>query len=1463
MMARWPIERSWTIRGREGAQEEARSSELLSFRACGMLGAAGLGKTYELAYVAETDRQRGLDVRSERFAVLGQTSDALTSRLGVLATGATESTVIYLDALDEVMVPVRTAALVVERWIRDQLVASRPTLRISCRSAVWPPNVEAAIRDVYGEYQCAVAVLQCLSAEDVKTVASDRGVDTDAFATAVQAAGAVVLSQQPLTLEMLLKVYTDRGALPTSRRQLFAEGMELLAGERIDRLELGTAVDVPLADLLDAAERLAGFGLLSGREVVDLSDSPLPDSLGRRELESLPAGTRPLDYDLVLAVGRSGLCESDGIRRFRFGHRQFAEYLAGRRLAKLLPHQARALLSSGLGWQAGVAGPLRETASFAAMESNDIAQWVTDHDPEVIGLSDVADSALRRCALLNLLAKFRRHELTDAQIMHEGIELVGFQYPGAEADLRPVLQERGDGPEDVLECAVKLVETWNVVAMGDDLADLVLDTAAPLGARKSAGYALARIGTPAARRRLLPFIQDRPDDPDFDLKGLALRCNWPDGLGVSDLLAALTPERNTSYHGAYAGYLFSLDREGFDASGDRLAGLRWAQRSRRRLDDYGPVMRIAHRIAVASLDEIDQPGILDGLADLLLAAAEAHSRSPLRPSPDFSVAAKKNDEQTSVLAGRSEVRRKLIDALVSRAPEGSALWWAAQETPGLLIPEDFPWLLERATTATIPVAQRENYAELAQMLPWENSVASVEAWLAARGVEPVASRFRSPLSIDLDSEEAAKARKAYAEHIRWNKPPPRKKLRPSPAERVERVLILSETKDPAFFRNLCQQLTLDENSTHYRFQRFLAKTPGWAASSPDTRRRIVESAKRFLTADSDEPERIRSEPLNSVLLGHMQAIWLVMERELPWVEALLETWWHRWAWYILRELRPDMSDEPKEPKSALLGTLHERAAPEVRAGIEELATSTLSESRDLLASLFEVLAPIEDPELDVRLSEALAAGKIPEDRIGDVGQFVLSRNDDCALPACVSLLEPEAVTQSETGTVRAAVALLWQRTREGWQAVFGLFHRRPDLAPRVLADLAHGERFQRHTRNEPMDLASLTFHQVGQLISSLMEAFPPDSDPVDKEDPLVGPGDSARFLRDQLLSWLGDQGDFEAVEALRILEQRFGAEYPWMRRPRARAERKYRLSHWTPVPPSAVAELLASANKRLIRSGSDAMDGILAAIEQYASHLRHDSPNNLDDLWNRPRGKLPTPKEEERVSEKICMAVRDYFRNYAVTADREVQIFRRMLPRSLGGAPGSEVDVLCQVPARGTATDDAIIVPIEVKLSHNSEARIALPEQLVNRYMRQLGTRFGVFVIVWMKTPQTAAPYRPLWRSLAAAQEELNRQAADAMASGERFDVRAIAVDASLPGASRTGKNRRKTGKNPIKPEAARGPKSASVGKRRTSSKMTTRRRPPRTTKAKKPPRKQPGKNDATTEKDQAKRRCGKKKKRH
>jgi hypothetical protein len=1410
----WPISRTWLAQTNNAERQTVTTTDLHSATACFLLGAAGLGKTYEIARLSEFDRTQGWKPTVVRLAELAQSPSELSSRLERIAKRLTADSVVYLDALDEVLLPVPSAAVVVGRWIRECLFPTKARLRISCRSAVWPAFLHTELGQVYPD--ALTALLQPLTLEDVEAAARSEGLDGKAFVNAVKEAGGEALAEQPLTLQVLLRVHLQQGTFPHRQLDLFSKGVELLAREREDRLEAGAPTpDVPR--LIDAAERLACFAILAGSETFAVDEGSDAPSIA--SIVSLPRGG--IDESVLRALRRSALIDSTEPRQFRFAHRQFAEFLAGRRIASLLPHQAKSLLASGLGWRAGVPGPLRETAAFAAMHSEALAEWLAECDPEVIGTSDVADSGLRRRATLNLLNLFRSHALTAVQIWRTDLDVSGFRYTGAEDDLRPLLNERGAGIEDLLECAVKLISEWQLDVMSDDLADLVLDPTAPLHARVSAGYAIVRFGTSSSRTRLKPLIAGGPDDPDDELKGLALRATWPTYLSPAEFFNSVTPPRRRFLMGAYSGFLMEVDRSGFSADGHLAEALDWLRNYFRQSGGLLGVERFAARVARAAVGQVTNLVVAQKLAALLVAIAAKHEDSPL--GSERSRRSHKDDSDEPI-AWTAPSRRALIDALVDTGA-GTEVWWVAHDTRGLLDEEDFQWLLQRATDHTLPLERRTLYADVARMAPWDGRSDNVDAWLKVRTIEPIASKIPGSLFVELDSPEATEARKWHRRTQEGVRKPRRRRVKPPPGERVRTVLERAEINDPAYFFALCRELTLEDFSTHYGFERFVTRTPGWIAADENLRQRIIASAKRVLVAPTDDPEQIRSEALSNIKGGHAHAVWLLLDQERSWLESLGDAWWNRWAWYLVRELHPHLHGEPDEPKRDLLRVLYRHSASGVRAAAIELATGPAEGSANALSGLLDLLEDIPDEILDGQLIDAVSTRRVPEDRISKVAEFVLKRTGEAALFAFTALLRPEVSGNSDAIAIRAAAALMTHVTRVGWEHVQALVRSRPDLAPKVLGEVFHRERFLSANAGTNSGPAAMTPEQVGELLCLLLETFRPENDPQHDGAHWVSPDDSARTARSQLLSWLSDQQTPQAVAALRYVEHRLGHQYPWLRNARATAERRFRLAQWRPVEPKIVGEVLEARQKRLIRSDVDALDAIVEAIDAYSRGLRRDRLGDLDDFWNLPSRSLPSPKDEQRASEKIAGAIRDYLREYAVTADREVQVVRRLTPADAGGAPGSKPDVLCRIPAGATATDTPIAVPLEVKLSFNPQARSGLQDQLVGRYIPQVAATGGVFVLVWTDAARLSPSHRPLWKTLAAAQQDLNAVAADAKANTPgSTDVRVAFVDASLPTVPTTRSKRQRKSKKPraVKRRAPR--RRTSRASRESSGKRKTKR---------------------------------------
>ncbi|HEX2839637.1 MAG TPA: hypothetical protein VHN77_16085 [Phycisphaerales bacterium] len=766
------------------------------------------------------------------------------------------------------------------------------------------------------------------------------------------------------------------------------------------------------------------------------------------------------------------------------------------------------------------------------------------------------------------------------------------------------------------------------------------------------------------------------------------------------------------------------------------------------------------------------------------------------------------------------MRRALIDEMAHLAPIEAHLWWIVRGTPHLLEEDDFLWLLERATDAGYTDSARHHYADLARTLFHPYRLDKLEAWYAVRDTEPVRTMMNYPVVMEVNSNVADRARRDWETLRESEQIPQHEPITPPPNERIQELLTLCETKDVRYFHRLCREMTLDENSTHYGVERALISTPGWLNGSATTRQRVVNAAKRFLESDVESIDAAVKEPLNCVLTAGMAAIWLIADTEpangplpvapmkswwnrllrrftssgskqstqdvvptLGWLASRDVTWWSRWSWYILRELHPNMSGEAQETKARLLTMLRVNAGESVRTHVLENATSTKECAAALLQSLLPMLEADADPLLDDGLATLIQQGSVPADRLQAVASFVLRSADVSVSQLCLARMKATVDVLSDSSDVIReaevlAVALLTQGDWATWDQVVAELKSRPEFSRRVLAHYAHGERLRFRREDARQSVQTITSARIGAVVALLFEAYPPDRDPTREGAYFAGPDDSARDWRSQLLNGLSERGDEEALAALKSLERNFGSRFPWLRRPRSRAEKVYVGSRWSPIPLGAIARMFGDQATHLLRSPQDVLDGMLAALESYDASLHASTPSPLENFWNVPTGGPPTPKEEERASDLICEVIRQYFRGYALAADREVQVYRRPV-RGMPGKPGSEVDVCVTVPASGTVTRDAIAAIVEVKLSKNPGVKTDLRSQLVDRYMVESGADACLYVVAWMTATGMDRRQAPKWSSIQDARTELSQQAENARES-QGVPVAAFVMDCSL-----------------------------------------------------------------------------------
>ena len=177
----WQIDRRWLVQTAIGETEECTTLDLSRFRCLVLLGAAGAGKTTEARRLVNKEQLSGSSVRECRLAEYADTATDLFQHLARSAKNTSSTTIFYLDALDEAMIPNRQCWIGVRDWIKKTLEDTGRSVRITCRSAVWPHQLSTVMSESAGKGSFVQALLQPLRDDDIVVAAESEGVSYSHF----------------------------------------------------------------------------------------------------------------------------------------------------------------------------------------------------------------------------------------------------------------------------------------------------------------------------------------------------------------------------------------------------------------------------------------------------------------------------------------------------------------------------------------------------------------------------------------------------------------------------------------------------------------------------------------------------------------------------------------------------------------------------------------------------------------------------------------------------------------------------------------------------------------------------------------------------------------------------------------------------------------------------------------------------------------------------------------------------------------------------------------------------------------------------------------------------------------------------------------------------------------------------------------------------------------------------------
>ncbi len=514
-----------------------------------LLGDPGSGKTTALQAESEALGDKALFITARDFLLHATVPNELCGKT------------LFIDGLDEVRAGKSDARTPFDEIRRLLIQLGRPRFRISCREADWlGENDRQGLSYVVPNSSLAVLRLEPLTEADILSILRDSlGVRHPGdFVMQARQAGLEGLLDNPQTLELLARAVNQGDGWPESRLEVFELACREMANESNQEHQLAAPHSPSTDSRIDCAGRLCALLLISDKAGYSLD---VQDAGGDWISRNPCGGEDP--QDLHSAVS-SKLFRADSERYFSPIHRQIAEFLGAKHLARLIadrlsPRRVLALITGGDG---AAVTALRGLSAWLATYSEPVRAELISKNPVDLGIyGDLgAFSGDDKGRVLDALLA---QPMSLSRALFNCTRFSPLAARETESQIRKVLrsEERGSKQEiRVTFLALLFSSGERLPGMEDVLLGIVRDSSWTARVREAATKAFVHYqqdspGGDAELKALLEeFRAEGISIANRDLCGILLQQLYPDTVGPSHIWDYFTQLGGTNSWGRYLNF---------------------------------------------------------------------------------------------------------------------------------------------------------------------------------------------------------------------------------------------------------------------------------------------------------------------------------------------------------------------------------------------------------------------------------------------------------------------------------------------------------------------------------------------------------------------------------------------------------------------------------------------------------------------------------------------------------------------------------------------------------------------------------------------------------------------------------------------------------------------------------------------------------------------------------------------
>ncbi|MCL1697331.1 NACHT domain-containing NTPase [Lysinibacillus sp. BPa_S21] len=1205
---------------------------------------------------------------------------------------------LFLDAVDEAIIQSKQNVNNILDYL-SSIDGPNLFIRTTCRSSEWPDYISSRLSEMLNvkkdEFeQKNILVLTPLTSSQISLALEIEQINFGVFWDMVKNARISSLTMHPYTLSMLLSLHKYEYSIPTSKRDLFSKGAEILCQEHNETRLFYNPKIISHSDLLEIAQILALLSIMSGNLNI-INSTSIEKTIGYLELiklqPQLEKKISKITFASLQQTLKSSLFIDMGQGLYTWSHKMIAEYLAAQAIItlKIDLEILKNLFVIRLKEYVSISREYLGVISWLLDERKDLLIFIIEYQPEILfEIEFEIPNELREKVIKNIFAKISITDYRSNFYLDNKYKVLYFD--GIEELIKKKF-EVGDNNAK-LE-ALKIIQDCNLVKLYSFVEQAATEIKDYM-VLKNIIKTLIQLTPSEKKVNALEYL--KLEDPDDEIIGIVLNELWPNIISFKELLKNIRTPHNTSFLGKYRSLLYDLEKRDFTVR-EVLDFTEYIIENKGISDNYD-LNKIIDRLYSSTIQLVHTEEYRDSIFEFI--------KVLLSDERNYEIY-----RYLSIL--NTENRRQLIIYLIRCSTPLKDYSWILKE-------EDIGWIIDNllieneGSDLLVIVINSLRYSI------YDNKELVLKLYQLIEGTD-----FKSqiPCSLfdawELEYYLSKQYKREYLESIEGEK------VAEVSIPKIQELILEISSGKPLYWVKLLQNISLGNSIPYEKLNLNFNALPEKLKSE------IIEQAKSNLEIDINIKEYLGKNRWSYYETSLFYIFNFVFENEKEYVSNLSNETLRKWLAIIINA--PIYTgDKEKEQQGKILDFLYDLIREEFNE-ISKLRIDIVNKSLEYPYRISEDIKKYGNQVIFDYLKDILYKHRITNKKLyQEICRLLISEGHR----DIISFLKKEILKMSRLDfAILTAEVLLEQN--EGWEYIFPQMLDYPMFCNEMLLVIA---------KYRMRDVLSYIPKRDYLLLYQMLENSYPNIK-LDKgfTNGYMGKDDHIHLLKNSLLNALVDEATIASYRDIETLKQKFNM-YSYWGNILQNARETYFSKNPIKVNPEDFITILMNSNSRIVETEEELVNVLMNVLNAVQSDLYGEN-SELFLLWI-PNGNYIKPRGENEFSTYLINRMKHFIERYNVILNREVE-----WRPSRSSSEGERTDI--HVNAKGT-NGNIITCIIEVKGNWNKELKTAMDNQLADRYLKDSSTRSGIYLVAWFESEEWKKDYRKSQRPIKEKQEAID-----------------------------------------------------------------------------------------------------------